>query len=316
MEKTKQPVVRKCERQVAGHRFENGRAGSLVDDAGRFYKPLQGGARGDTETNFYDEFWANEEVTPDGKKFFPKYFGIVELEAVDGSGLTKHAIMEDLTSGYSQPCITDIKMGRRTWGPDADAAYIAKCTEKDTSSTSASLGFRIAGMRVSHAPSDNSSPDTTWSPDRQWFKTLLTKADVEDALRRFTSLHPLEFKGKSFNASESASGSCAAEVYGGDGGVLEQLADLKKWFQAQTSYHFYATSILIIYEGDTRKVPSTEEQSEDKSSAVPTSATSNQSGRRVKIKLIDFAHVVPGNGKIDERLIEAIDALVEILKGL
>jgi hypothetical protein len=38
------PAFKVAANQVAGHRFEDGRVGSLVDDSGRFYKPLQDGA--------------------------------------------------------------------------------------------------------------------------------------------------------------------------------------------------------------------------------------------------------------------------------
>lgn len=39
--------------QVAGHLFERGKAGSLIDDMGHFYKPLQPGPRGEREETFY-----------------------------------------------------------------------------------------------------------------------------------------------------------------------------------------------------------------------------------------------------------------------
>ena len=39
--------------QVAGHLFERGKAGSLIDDVGHFYKPLQPGPRGEREETFY-----------------------------------------------------------------------------------------------------------------------------------------------------------------------------------------------------------------------------------------------------------------------
>jgi hypothetical protein len=45
--------LRPCDHQVAGHLFEQGKAGCLVDDRGHFYKPIQPGPRGDREKNFY-----------------------------------------------------------------------------------------------------------------------------------------------------------------------------------------------------------------------------------------------------------------------
>lgn len=46
--------LRPCEHQVAGHLFEEGKAGSLVDAHGHFYKPLQVGPRGRREREFYE----------------------------------------------------------------------------------------------------------------------------------------------------------------------------------------------------------------------------------------------------------------------
>lgn len=58
--------LRPCRHQVAGHLFEEGKAGSLVDDAGHFYKPLQHGPRGDRELRFYELVKElAEECTPD-----------------------------------------------------------------------------------------------------------------------------------------------------------------------------------------------------------------------------------------------------------
>lgn len=45
--------LKPCQHQVAGHLFEQGKAGSLVDGRGHFYKPIQPGPRGDREKSFY-----------------------------------------------------------------------------------------------------------------------------------------------------------------------------------------------------------------------------------------------------------------------
>mmetsp|Transcript_14695 Transcript_14695/g.44358 ORF Transcript_14695/g.44358 Transcript_14695/m.44358 type:complete len:789 (+) Transcript_14695:333-2699(+) len=59
-------ALRPCRHQVAGHLFEEGKAGSLVDDAGHFYKPMQRGPRGDRELRFYELVKAAaDECTPD-----------------------------------------------------------------------------------------------------------------------------------------------------------------------------------------------------------------------------------------------------------
>jgi 1D-myo-inositol-tetrakisphosphate 5-kinase/inositol-polyphosphate multikinase len=81
------PVFKVAANQVAGHRFEEGRVGSLVDDSGRFYKPLQTGARGDKETQFYDKIWSDTAVPPAVKAFFPHFYGTIDIDAPDGSSI-------------------------------------------------------------------------------------------------------------------------------------------------------------------------------------------------------------------------------------
>ena len=63
-----------------------GRVGSLIDDSGRFYKPLQDGERGDKEVNFYNTFWSDPNVPPSIQKFFPKFHGTTKIETPNGGG--------------------------------------------------------------------------------------------------------------------------------------------------------------------------------------------------------------------------------------
>ena len=65
---------------------KDGRVGSLVDDSGRFYKPLQDGSRGDKEVHFYERLWADKSIPPSVQKFFPKFHGTIGIDAPDGSG--------------------------------------------------------------------------------------------------------------------------------------------------------------------------------------------------------------------------------------
>ncbi|KAJ5067753.1 inositol polyphosphate kinase [Anaeramoeba ignava] len=63
-------------------------------------------------------------------------------------GYVRYIVMDDLTAGYSKPCMMDIKMGTRGHGLDADPEKARIQTEKCLKSTSSSLGFRLAGRKV------------------------------------------------------------------------------------------------------------------------------------------------------------------------
>ncbi|KFM27677.1 Inositol polyphosphate multikinase beta [Auxenochlorella protothecoides] len=309
-------VLRPCLHQVAGHMFEEGKAGSFVDDVGHFYKPLQQGPRGDRERAFYEDIaselaaehlwrrtssarrpslrpppffpdlrelerrgdiaqrdeWGlvgspslhrhsagagagsdggasphgasdEDEGTaaalmvdawvarqrargcspfassngrgavggsplridstssssngkasdagrePDAEpepqfsvlhspllRVIPRFYGVVTV------GQRTLLELEDLARGYRHPCIVDIKIGYRTWYPEAgDEAYIARCKQKDAATTQARLGFKICGMQVWR-----SCQGGYWRASKRWCKTL-PEALVDKALMSFTN---------------------------------------------------------------------------------------------------------------------------------
>nr|XP_024385607.1 inositol polyphosphate multikinase alpha-like isoform X5 [Physcomitrium patens] len=225
-------VFKVADNQVAGHRFEEGRVGSLIDDSGRFYKPLQTGARGDKEVNFFKRFHSDVNVPSSVKSFFPNFFGTIEIDTPNGGGLVRHAVMENLTNGFQHPSVMDVKIGFRTWYLEAGPKYVEKCKLKDQETTSAALGIRVSGMMVYEA-----NKGEAWKAGRDWCKYIKTEA-VSEALVRFASSNP--------SAEKEYDGAFCKAVYGA---TLTELQKLKSWFEEQKSYHFHSASVLIVYEG-------------------------------------------------------------------
>lgn len=87
--------------------------------------------------------------------------------------------LEDLARYYVNPSIVDIKIGRRTWYPGADAAYIERCANKDASTTQSSLGFKICGMQVYRH-----SRGGYWRASKRWCKKL-PEPLIDNALLSF-----------------------------------------------------------------------------------------------------------------------------------
>ncbi|XP_024521079.1 inositol polyphosphate multikinase beta [Selaginella moellendorffii] len=257
--------------QVAGHSFEEGHVGSLVDDSGWFYKPLQDGARGEREIEFYQQFWSDERVPDEIKEFFPKFRGSVLVDTANSPTPTRYAVLEDVTKSFDQPCIIDIKMGFQTWYPEAGEAYRKKCEIKDRESTTGTLGIRVSGMQV-YDPSTRFK----WKADRNWCRKL-DNHGVEYAIRRFVSTNPFD--------DENPNALLASKVYEAAKMELEKLTS---WFEKQTFYHFFSSSVLIIYED-------------------------HGAASKVSVKLVDFAHVTYDHDTIDENYLAALKSLTSVL---
>ncbi|OMO52312.1 Inositol polyphosphate kinase [Corchorus olitorius] len=271
------------EHQVAGHIAIDGKLGPLIDESGRFYKPLQDDGRGSKELNFYKSFSSDIRVPDNIRKFFPVFYGTQLLEASDGSGLRPHIVLQDLTSDRLNPSIMDVKIGSRTWYPEASDAYIQKCLEKDRATTTASLGFRIAGLQIYE-----SKESGFWKPARKEVQSF-TVDSVRSVLRKFVS--------SNFSVGSNVNPDCSfsSRVYGGSAGILEQLLELKEWFEDQTLYHFHSCSLLILF---------------DKQSLLE--------GRTpvAEVKIIDFAHVLEGKGIIDHNFLGGLCSLIKFVSEI
>ncbi|KMT16950.1 hypothetical protein BVRB_2g044200 [Beta vulgaris subsp. vulgaris] len=269
--------------QVAGHQALNGQLGPLVDKSGHFFKPLQKNDRGLREAEFYETFSSDVRVPHHISKYFPKYFGTQILEASDGSGPCSHLVMEDLISNYKYPSIIDVKIGSRTWYPQATEEYIQKCLKKDQETSSLPLGFRISGLHFYQGPESE-----YWKPDRT-LTIKYTADDVKLVLKKFVSSN------QSSELKEDLDCTYAASVFGDSSGILAQLLELKSWFEEQTLYHFYSCSVLLVY---------------DKESLVQNAKFGPA------IKLVDFAHVVEGDGVIDHNFLGGLCSLIKFISSM
>ncbi|CAL9229511.1 unnamed protein product [Arabidopsis halleri] len=271
------------EHQVAGHIAKDGKPGPLVDDKGRFFKPLQGDSRGENEVKFYESFSSNTEVPEHIRRYFPVYHGTQAVEGSDGAAMI---VLENLLADYSKPSVMDVKMGTRTWYPEASEEYIQKCLKKDTGTTTVSAGFRISGFEVF-----DHKELSFWKPERK----LLRGLNVDGArltLRKFVSSNSLSDIG---SKPDSA---FASSVYGSSHGILTQLLELKNWFENQTLYHFNSCSILMVYENESIL------KGNDDDDARP------------QVKLVDFAHVLDGNGVIDHNFLGGLCSFINFIRDI
>ncbi|GBG87031.1 hypothetical protein CBR_g44488 [Chara braunii] len=186
-------------------------------------------------------------------------------------------------------------IGKRTWHFGETEAQIQKSIKRDTGTTQESLGFRICGMQVFQPPRGE-----VWEPERRQGK-LVTDKTMQRILKGFASSNYGWWEVSDSDCPEP-NGALVEEVYGGERGVIAQLKELEKWFQTQTHFHFYSSSVLIIYDG------------------IPEPADAGVTGdhppdgrrrkRKVSVHLIDFAHVVNGGGSVDVNFLHGLQSLI------
>ena len=110
--------------QIAGHGSEgDGEKGFLKRPDGRLLKPVQAPPRGRRELDFYKKMNSSKDPTDIRlKRCIPEFFGVEKVGFINGITVTEEfLILRDITEGFSRPAIMDIKIGSRTWGPDASA---------------------------------------------------------------------------------------------------------------------------------------------------------------------------------------------------
>jgi inositol-hexakisphosphate kinase len=140
-----------------------------------------------------------------------------------------------------KPCVIDLKMGTREFS-DFDSGR-KKIQKKILSNITASgtLGFRICGYKVYNAV------DSKFTVLGKKKALLLTKKQIEEMLVSFID----NGKEKRINLYKNA---------------LTILKELLNLFNNQYMYQFYASSILLIYDGE------------------------NFENDNIIVKMIDFAH--------------------------
>lgn len=206
--------------QVAGHK-EAGGVGMLKQD-GLVFKPLLKKDCAETEIQLYEQL----ETTVDRsliemRQLVPKYHGVKKLP-IKGKEID-FLVLEDLTKDFKEPCIMDIKIGRRTWDPNASYEKIIS-EEKKYHECKRDLGFCIPGFQVYQLPNNR-----LVKYDKEYGKKL-NKDTVKDAIKIFLNAESNQF--------------CRRLLVQ----FLAALWQIQHFARNQRRHRFYATSILLVYD--------------------------------------------------------------------
>lgn len=208
-----------------------GHAGALViDPQGRLRKRTSA-----EEASFYTTFYKEFEKL---QQFCPAFFGVedagpdgeVGSTGAGGAALlaehNKWIVLENLTQGFADPCVLDLKMGSSV-SPEMDAEKARRTAARDAATTTGTLGFRVTGMKATQ-PGGNvveyrkMNDGSNQLPDEAAVVALLT-----------------DFFG---GAAALRTDIVAA--------MTMQMTFVQNWMSVQTDLQFRSSSLLFVYDAD------------------------------------------------------------------
>lgn len=92
---------------------------------------------------------------------------------------------------------------------------------------------------------------------------------------------------------------------------LRQLHSISAWFEKQRQFHFYATSLLLVYEAESLVA-----NGAPASPAPVASSGGGGGGANVRVRMIDFAHVFPAHDSRDANYLEGLCNLKDVFQNL
>ncbi|XP_045594554.1 uncharacterized protein [Procambarus clarkii] len=218
------------------------------------------------------------------KSLMPAYYGSRQIVFEDGT-VIPHLILEDLAAGFDLPCVADIKMGSNFYYPGQE-----KNKQRIKYATQSELGFCVTGLRVFHPASGRLITELRPNTCKQ-----LSISETLEGLDKFCQ--------KDTNFCSSL---CCAFV--------TQLMCIHEWFLKQRSYKIRCGSVLILY--DAAKLETPKISSNDS----VTAAVNGEPGvceltPKVRVKMIDFAHVLHSSGERDENYIFGLENLIKFFSN-
>lgn len=209
--------------QVAGHVSK--RLTTFLDDY--VLKPRIKYDLFDNEIKFYEKQQGFKKSSSLFNRFTPQYFGVFhefDQEGETDGSYSPYIVLNDLTSGFVKPNLIDIKMGQQTYEPTASEEKKTREILKYEHQTT--VGFRITGFKVYNVVTEE------YDEIDKYFGRALLPESIDYGLAYFF------FNGEVFHLTVIRN-------------ALIRLKEILSYMQEQTHFHYYCSSILIVYDSST-----------------------------------------------------------------
>ncbi|KAJ5279352.1 hypothetical protein N7478_004724 [Penicillium angulare] len=166
-------------------------------------------------------------------------------------------VLENVASGFRRPNVLDVKLGARLWADDAPPAKRTKLDAVSNETTSSTLGYRIAGMKVWTGQDGDMDAGTKTNPYAIKYEGV--EGAKGEVIEKNGYMRYDKWYGRSFNERNVKQG-FETFLAGAKAGsidrskmiakrVVDELKNVQQVLELEES-RMYSSSVLVVYEAD------------------------------------------------------------------